>query len=79
MEVRNFATFGLFSKGEFMESGTIPELHLKAIELLSESGNEENYYTISTMEFDSMPYITESTKVLSYSLVKGKIYVINQL
>lgn len=54
-----------------MESGTIPELHLKAIELLSESGNEENYYTISTMEFDSMPYITESTKVLSYSLVKG--------
>lgn len=75
--IRNYAQFGLFSKGKLISSGTIAELQNKAIDEI-EKNNNQNYF-ISCVIFDNFDDAIEGTRVLSITKNKDDILIINEL
>lgn len=78
MKTKNFAIFGLFANGEFIDAGSMNEVIDMA---QSHAGKSPNIrYSISWMVFseeDDNTEITEGVKVLSYTNINGEIYVTN--
>ena len=75
--IRNYAQFGLFSRGKLISSGTIEELQNVAIDEI-ERNRSYNYF-ISCIIFDNFDEPTEGTRVLSITPNKGDIIIINEL
>lgn len=81
MIIKNFALYGLFESGEFITSGTMAELLIRAEQLaLDETCNG---CVIATLRFcdneDGTPNVVEGTKIISYNKIGDEIYVVNQL
>ena len=79
MKTKNFARFGLFLKGELIESGEMVELMTSA-QKYAES-DPLNKVSISNMVFsdDEDIKITEGVKVMSYFVINNETYIINEL
>lgn len=75
--IRDYAQFGLFSKGQLISSGTIAELQNKAIDEI-EQRPTQNYF-ISCIIFDNFDDPIEGTRVLSISKNKNDILITNEL
>ena len=79
MKTKNFARFGLFLKGELIESGEMVELMTSA-QKYAES-DPLNKVSISSMVFSDGEdiKITEGVKVMSYFVINNETYIINEL
>lgn len=79
MKTKNFARFGLFLKGELIESGEMVELMTSA-QKYAES-DPLNKVSISNMVFSDGEdiKITEGVKVMSYFVINNETYIINEL
>lgn len=71
MEVKNFATFGLFNEGKLITSGLMEELIEDAKKFCEEIGKN---YVIAKMDFKN-DEITEGKSILSFTVVNDVIYV----
>lgn len=76
MNIKNFATFGLFIDGSMINSGSIQKMENEAIRMLM-TGQVE-ILTVSIYGFDG-DNIIEETRVLSYRRIKDTIYITNML
>lgn len=78
MKTKNFATFGLFSNGEFLNAGSMDEVMNQAQSYAERNPNTR--YNISWMVFSEEgenTEITEGVKVLTYLNLNNEVYVIN--
>lgn len=79
--IKNFAHYGLFENGEFITSGTMSELLIRAKQLILDETCKG--CVIATLHFcdneDGTPNVVEGTKIISYHKISDKIYVVNQL
>jgi len=75
--IRNYAQFGLFSKGKLITSGTVTELENRAIDDLQ--NNRYNKCFVSCIIFDNFDDPIEGTRVLSFSKNNDDILIINEL
>ena len=79
MKTKSFATFGLFLKGELIESGEMAEL-MTAAQKYAES-EPLNKVSIGSMVFSDGEdiQVTEGVKIMSYFSMNNEIYIINEL
>lgn len=78
MKIKNFATFGLFANGEFINAGSMNEVIDMAQSYAEKNPNIR--YNISWMVFSEdceNTEITEGVKVLTYLNLNNEVYVIN--
>lgn len=80
-KIKNYAIFGLFSDGKFIESGSMQEL-MDAAETYAKN-NPMAMYSISDMAFkeDSMGMaeIDEGSKILNYFFLNNDLYIVKDV
>jgi len=76
MNIKNFATFGLFVDGEMINSGSIQRLENEAVRMIMSGQTEALRISVYGFEDDT---VIEATPVLAYRKVKDSIIIANML
>lgn len=76
MNIKNFATFGLFADGNMINNGSIQSMENEAIRIILNGQAEALRISVYSFECDT---IIEETMVLSYRKVKDSIFITNML
>lgn len=76
MNIKNFATFGLFSEGKMIEIGSIRCLENEAIRKIMNEQADVLRISVFSIENNT---IIEKTPVLSYRKIKNNIIIANLL
>lgn len=76
MNIRNFATFGLFADGEMISCGSIPRMENEAIRIIMRGQAETLRISVYDLKDDT---VIEGTPVLAYRKVKDSIIIVNML
>lgn len=76
MNIKNFATFGLFVDGEMINSGSIQRLENEAMRMIMSGQAEALRISVYGFEGDT---VIEATPVLAYRKVEDSIIIANML
>ena len=76
MNIKNFATFGLFADGEMINSGSIQRMENEALRIIMNGQAEALRISVYGFKGDT---IIEETPVLAYRRVKNDIIIANML
>lgn len=76
MNIKNFATFGLFCEGKLIDNGSIHRMENEAIRTIM--NKQADALTISVFGFKG-DTIIEETPVLSYRKIGNNIIIANML
>lgn len=76
MNIKNFATFGLFADGIMINNGSIQSMENEAIRIILNGQAEALTISVYSFQGDT---IIEETMVLSYRKVNDSIYIANML
>lgn len=76
MNIKNFATFGLFFEGKLIDSGSIQHLENEAIRTIMSGQAESLHISLINTDGDS---VAEGLPVLSYRRINDTIIIANML
>ena len=76
MNIKNFATFGLFVDGKMVNNGSIQRLENEAVRMIMSGQAEALRISVYGFEGDT---VIEATPVLAYRKVKDNIIIANML